>query len=85
MTQGTGRSTSRLRWIEEGLDREFEGPGDPIDVDQRHVSFAPLDPAHVGAVEAAFRGEALLGPAFLFPELPDPPAEPPLDLHPVKG
>ncbi len=49
--------------------------GEPMDVQQRHVAFAALDRADVGAVEVGAFGKILLTEAQLTAEFPDAGAE----------
>lgn len=46
--------------------------GQALDVGQRDVPLAALDGRHVGAVEVALVGQALLGPLFLHAQEPHP-------------
>lgn len=79
---GGGRSSGFIRRWRIGRrlgkhlpDVDAEGVGQPPDVHEGRVAFAPLDPADVGAVEAAFVGQRLLRPPQPLPVLPDSVAE----------
>lgn len=54
---------------------DSQGAGEPMDVQQRHIAFAALDRADVGAMEVGAVGEVLLTEAQLTAELPDASAE----------
>jgi hypothetical protein len=54
---------SVLKTFGQRRDRQPQGFRQNLDVPQRHVAFAALDPAHVSAVEPAPMGEGFLGEA----------------------
>ena len=63
--------TARSQSSHEFRKTDPEGAGYDFDISESQVSFAPLDPAHVRAIEIAFSSEAFLRQAFGLPQLTD--------------
>ena len=55
-----------LRGFEQGPGLHAQSLGDAFDVSQGNVPAAALNSRDVGAVQFAFVGQALLGPAFFY-------------------
>jgi hypothetical protein len=67
--------------IEECCGGGAQSSGDQVQIAQRHVSFAALDPADVRSVETAAMSEFLLGPAKFQATRADGSAENPNHIH----
>lgn len=75
----------RRNRIQKSRWRHFEGVGDLLQNDDGGVPHAALDPADVGAMQAAFERQVLLGKGLVEPEFSNICAHLPADIHAGKG